>query len=264
METDLSRHDPNNPGEKQLYDATQEGTGEAVAGGVYNPGVRMPTPAELDNKVEQWWTGPWPRLHSKINYTNEYGQRIKYHLSNDLLGVMIVEEEMEICTNDLDDPVNQDGFYAQVGEVYLQTLIALWATEMVLIVSDIATTIACAALEKFPDKWWLAALLGACWVGSFGVYVGQMVFDVCSNTDQPYIRFWAIVLLGITMLFGVSAADIIKDLGEYIVSGAGGLTEFFLERPTASLSWIFFKFLCTLITFMFAGAVLILTLLGLI
>ncbi|NHJ12431.1 MAG: hypothetical protein EAX95_02090 [Candidatus Thorarchaeota archaeon] len=112
-----------------------------MAGGHYNPGVRTPTPAELDNKVEQWWTGPWPRLQSKIDYTSEYGQRTKHHLSNDLLGVMIVEEEMEIHTNDLDDPVNQDGFYTQVGEIYLQTLIALWATEMVLIVSDPHTAV---------------------------------------------------------------------------------------------------------------------------
>ncbi len=198
-------------------DGTTEGLGEYINEEMDENMPRIISPEEVNGEVTQWWTGPWPRLHSKIDYMTEDGYRAKYHISNDLLGNVQVEEEMQLTTELADDPINDPGFSASIADVYFNTLVTLWSVEMVLIITDIFTVWACVAWEKNPSWWPLAAITGAAWTAAFSIYLGLMINEILSETDNPFVRFWAIALLGISMVFGWSMTDFLKDLGVYLI-----------------------------------------------
>ena len=210
--------------------------------------------------LKEWWTGPWPKLHYKIDYVNDEGYSVKYHISKDLLGLSETEERFEANTYLIDDPSNEAGFEEKAADLYFQTFLKFWGIELALIVADIFAVWSCAALEKSPANWPFIALTGTLWVLGFIAWLWLSVNDVCQNTNDPFERFWVITALGITGLFGFGLADFLKDLGSYLIkNGIRKVTEFFNDREGPSLSWILFKLLLSLFVFALAGIVLILT-----
>ncbi|NWF96563.1 MAG: hypothetical protein HXY34_10530, partial [Candidatus Thorarchaeota archaeon] len=162
---DLSRANPVD------CDGTTTGAGEYVLLGHFGDMIQVPDKEVLMNEVYRWWTGPWPRLHTKIDYVTPDNMHVKYHVSNDMLGCMVVEEGMVLETNRAGDPIEKPNFTSQVASVYLHSLLTNAAIEMGLAVSDLACCVVCAGLEKSPQYWPAAVALGVAWTLMFIVFV---------------------------------------------------------------------------------------------
>ncbi len=257
--TDLDAVNPLDP----EPDAPVEADGTDYGDAEYVQGKLPPPDKEaLIGEVNNWWTGPWPRLHTKVDYVAADGASVKYHVSNDLLGCLVVEEDMDIETNRAEDPLESPEFLARVAQVYFDTLWANKEIEIAVTVSDALMSIVCAGLEKHP-AWWPAAIaLGVAWTALFVVVTYATISGVCRQTEDPFERYWSIVLIGITICFGWLVASSLSPIGQYVAAGKGSMSDWFMTKTTASLTWILWKFLCTLIIFVMAGIVLTLTLAG--
>ncbi|NHJ15135.1 MAG: hypothetical protein EAX95_15740 [Candidatus Thorarchaeota archaeon] len=141
LEVDLSRHDPNNPGEEQLYDETNQGHSSSTKQGVdfyVN---------DAKNYVESFWTGPWPECHVVACREDSVVCTIDLHVKVDLIGSFAVvesnsdlfglqdmtETEQEIVEQDTIDAANS------VWNDFSNVLAASFAlASLVLIITTVA------------------------------------------------------------------------------------------------------------------------------
>ncbi|NHJ14014.1 MAG: hypothetical protein EAX95_10085 [Candidatus Thorarchaeota archaeon] len=61
--TDLSRQDPNNPREEQIYDGTSDGAYDSL--GKFEIDDEF---SDAKTSVDSYWTSPWPTLHIVVNW----------------------------------------------------------------------------------------------------------------------------------------------------------------------------------------------------
>ncbi|NHJ12429.1 MAG: hypothetical protein EAX95_02080 [Candidatus Thorarchaeota archaeon] len=155
LETDLTRHDPNNP----TYPPPSGDPEQGMEFDGTEQGLSPRTQADVDShlsdaaeEVETEWTGPWPLLHFLV-----VTQAI-FHMAVDLLGETVVYESDSMGLNE-EDFGNAKQVWAFMGEI------ALWIYALIMI---------CAVAEKIPTGWFgivavvgfMGITLGLAWIHS--------------------------------------------------------------------------------------------------
>ncbi|NHJ15137.1 MAG: hypothetical protein EAX95_15750, partial [Candidatus Thorarchaeota archaeon] len=89
LEADLSRHDPNHPGQEQVYDGTNDGLADSqrLQSAIHAEEMMN----EATSCIEAHWTGPWPMLHYLIQELIMEGVFILVDVALDILGSISVE-----------------------------------------------------------------------------------------------------------------------------------------------------------------------------
>ncbi|NHJ15238.1 MAG: hypothetical protein EAX95_16270 [Candidatus Thorarchaeota archaeon] len=158
LEVDLSRHDPNHPGEEQDFDGTS-----------------IPKPDTvpiIDNYIEgaqsttdSWWTGPWPVLHVLSMDQLVSGALYVLQLAVDFLGDVVLEalDLVYSAANELNslglETLARDSYRAYQMGIFSHLDIVKWTIETLLISVDYLSTPG--ALLPPPIYQILCALLGA-------------------------------------------------------------------------------------------------------
>ncbi|NHJ12428.1 MAG: hypothetical protein EAX95_02075 [Candidatus Thorarchaeota archaeon] len=266
LETDLTRHDPNNPGEEQDYDGTNQGKRTRLEAQFYGM-TSCPPPSDLMNEIDNWWTGPWPVFHVKIDKTTIEGFVFRYQVARDLLGFTQVEEAY-LVSNSPDDPITDEAYAQALAEDVVAEWFAEGIRHWIVFLGGLAASVACMATEKFPAYWPVAAVLIAVYIGLFATDIILTTFDIMDLTDDPWNRFWMIVFVGLGILLTITGVDFVRPgMALWMTERAAGETASLftlLVHGMTDMSVIFlcFKILLVLWVFVVAGLVWTLTVLG--
>ncbi|NHJ15129.1 MAG: hypothetical protein EAX95_15710 [Candidatus Thorarchaeota archaeon] len=226
LSADLSRHDPNNPGEEQMYD----GTKLAAA-------APPPPSGDWTQEVESWWTGPWPELHSQVNKTSQNGARIVFRAKVDLLGVMTSEDFLltDHENNDIRD-LNDSG----IVDIALQLTWDNLYVQAGLIAVEFMWRTACYASNLNPGWVFPAFALGLDWLLLYVYYVTIIEIQLRNSGYDSATRFWVLITMGLINAFGWFALDLGAKILGTIIAG-GGVTEMLIENLPGAFILLVFK-----------------------
>lgn len=117
METDLSRHDPNNPGEEQIYDGTPDGMTPISGDGLSPAGQQFADEA----LTSDWLELLWPTIQIELDAVYGACSAI-VQLTVDILGtVQITSSNFAIDGIDLDDSETAQRVAQQVQQISVST-----------------------------------------------------------------------------------------------------------------------------------------------
>ena len=168
-------------------------------------GEPHPPPQEdLVSKVLSWWTGPWPELHSKIDETTTGGALIKAQAKADLL------REMRIEYLTATDENNQNILTLgnDAGSIAIQLLIDNWYIFLGLLFVDFMWATACSCACVIPGWIPYAIALGIDWLVLYGWSIAVFECSLRNSGYSPNIRFWALIIAGAALAFGVLLFEI--------------------------------------------------------